>query len=183
MVEVVIRRSLGVHGREVGGENPVARRRAVHHRHHTIDGDAGADVGPVEGADKRLGEGEARSFDHDVIRRLVAFDQHLHRGDEILGHRAADAAIRQLDHVLLGAGLVAAAFQDAAIDAEIAEFIDDQRDALAVRVFQQVADQGRLAGAEKAGDDGGGDFLGHGGSSNENTPGRNPGALAISIRS
>ena len=38
-------------------------------------------------------------------------DQLLHRGDEIVGHGAADASVRELDHVLLAAGLVAAGSQ------------------------------------------------------------------------
>jgi hypothetical protein len=56
---------------------------------------------------------------------------------------------------------IAAALQDVAVDAEIAELVDDQRDALAVGVLEHVADQRGLAGAEKAGDDGGGDLRGH----------------------
>ena len=39
------------------------------------------------------------------------------------------------------------------IDAEIAELVDDERDPLALGVLQHMADEGRLAGAEKAGHD------------------------------
>src|SRR5690606_14410800 len=58
--------------------------------------------------------------------------------------------------------LVAAAGKDVLVDAEFAELVDDERDALALGVGEQVPHQRGLAGAEKAGDDGDGDFLGSG---------------------
>src|SRR5690606_34009751 len=67
---------------------------------------------------------------------------------------AADAAVRQLDDVLLAAILDAAAAEDLAVDSDIAELVDDDRKAASVRLFEQVADQRCLAGAEKAGHDG-----------------------------
>ncbi len=48
--------------------------------------------------------------------------------------------------------------QDLAVDADIAEFVDDQREPPAARIGQHVADQRGLAGAEEAGDDGDGNF-------------------------
>ena len=54
---------------------------------------------------------------------------------------------------------VAAAFQNLAVDADIAEFVDDERDAAATGILQQVADEGGLSGAKEAGDHGGRDFL------------------------
>ncbi len=65
--------------------------------------------------------------------RFVAVEQLLHGRDEIVGDGAADAAIGEFDDVVLGAGLRAAALQHVAVDAEIAEFVDDQRDPRAVR--------------------------------------------------
>ena len=44
---------------------------------------------------------------------------------EIVGNGAAQAAIGQLDDVVLGAGRVAAAEQQLAVDAELAELVDD----------------------------------------------------------
>ena len=46
--------------------------------------------------------------------------------------------------------------QDLAVDADIAELVDDQRQAFALGVLEEMADQRRLAGAEEAGDDGAG---------------------------
>jgi hypothetical protein len=91
-----------------------------------------------------------------VIGAVLARQQLLHRGHEILGNGAADAAIGQFDHVLSTAGLVAAGGEHLPVDAEIAELVDDQRQPLATRMLQRVTDECRLAGPQKAGDDGNG---------------------------
>ena len=48
--------------------------------------------------------------------------------------------------------------QDLAVDADVAELVDDHGEPAPVGILQHVADQRRLAGAEEAGDDGAGDF-------------------------
>ena len=80
----------------------------------------------------------------------------LQRRHEIVGDGAADAAVGQLDDRVLGAALDAAALQDLAVDADIAELVDDHREAAAVGILQHVAHQRGLPGAEEAGDDGAG---------------------------
>ena len=90
--------------------------------------------------------------------RSARFSSAFDGGQEIVGDGAADAAVGEFDDVLVAAGFDAAGFQDLAVDADVAEFVDDQREAAAAGVLQQVADHRRLAGAEEAGDDGGGDF-------------------------
>ncbi len=59
---------------------------------------------------------------------------------------------------VVGAAGDAAAEDQLAVDADVAELVDDQRQAPAAGGVEQVADQRRLAGAEEAGDDGGGDL-------------------------
>ncbi len=87
----------------------------------------------------------------------AAFGQNgVERRHEFVGHRAAQAAIGQFDDVLLRTGGVAAAFEDFAVDADVAEFVDDDGEAAALRIGEDMADQRRFAGAEKAGDDGAG---------------------------
>ncbi len=77
------------------------------------------------------------------------------RRQEIIGDGAADAAIGELDDaLLLVARGVAAGLQDVAIDADVAELIDDQREAAAAGVGEKMTDQRRLPRAEEAGDDG-----------------------------
>ena len=89
--------------------------------------------------------------------------ERLDRRDEIIGHGAADAAIGQFHDVFRRAIGDRAAFEDVAIDAHIAEFIDHHGQPFAAGVLHQVADQSGLAGAEKAGDHGNGEFgeIGH----------------------
>ena len=80
----------------------------------------------------------------------------IERRHEIVRHGAAETAVGELDDVLLRAGRVAAALEDFAVDADVAELVHDHRQPSPLRVRQDVADQRRLSGAEKAGDDGAG---------------------------
>ena len=143
------------------GELAVVHGAAVNHGDYAVDCDFGRDARPVEGADQRLWQGEARGFDHDVIWLRVTGEQLFHRRDEVIGHGAADAAVGKLDDVVGGAGFNAAAFEDITVNAKIAEFVDDQRDAFTLRVLQHVADEGGFTCAQEACDDGCGDFSGH----------------------
>jgi len=74
-----------------------------------------------------------KAFDWPEIRSritvdgVIALQKLCHGRNEIVGNGAADAAIGKLDDVVLGAVFRTAALQHVAIDAEIAEFVDDQR--------------------------------------------------------
>ena len=83
-------------------------------------------------------------------------EDRVERRHELVRHRAAQAAVGELDDVLLRAGGIAAAFEDLAVDADVAELVDDDGEPAALRIRQDMADQRRLAGAEEAGDDGAG---------------------------
>ena len=76
------------------------------------------------------------------------------RRHEVVGHRAADAAVRELDDILLRAALDPAALQDLAVDPDVAELVDEDRQPPPAGVLQQMPDQRRLPGPEKPGDDG-----------------------------
>ena len=157
MVERGVGRALARQRLEVGGDSAVGQRRAVDHRHHAVDGDAALDRRPMERLHQRLGQREARGLDDDVLDLRLAREDLVERRHEFVGHGAAQAAIGELDDVLLGAGGIAAAFEDLAVDADIAELVDDHREPAPVGVGEHVADQRGLARAEKAGDDGAGD--------------------------
>ena len=88
-----------------------------------------------------------------MLGRFGAVEQRRHRGQELVGDRAAEAAVRELDDVVVGAVRDAAAPESGAVDAERAELVDDHRDPPAAAVREHVADEARLAGAEKAADD------------------------------
>ena len=139
------------------GEAAFGDGRRIDHGDDAVDGETRADGGPVEGLDQGLRQSKPRGLDENVLGRQVAVDQRLHGRDEIVGHGAAQAAIGELDDILLGAALDAAAPQDFAIDSDAAELIDDDGEALAARGLEQMAHERGFASAEEAGDDGRGD--------------------------
>ena len=71
MIEAVIGGTLCIDCRLVMGEAALGRGRAIDHGDDAVHRDPGADLGPVEGADQGLGQGQARSLDDDVVRRGV----------------------------------------------------------------------------------------------------------------
>ena len=99
-----------------------------------------------------------------MIRLRLAGEQAHDRGREIVGDRAADAAVGKLDDRVFRASRVRATLDEIAINPDVAEFVDDERKAPPAGVGQKMADQRGLAGAEKAGDDGDGRLGEHPGS-------------------
>ena len=61
-----------------------------------------------------------------MIWLRLAREQRRDRGREIVGHRAADAAIGKLDDRAFRAGRVGAALDEIAVDSDVAEFVDDE---------------------------------------------------------
>ena len=66
---------------------------------------------------------------------------------EVICHGAADTAIGQFDDVFGAAAVCTTFLQHVAIHADIAEFIDDQGQTLAIGLHDDIADQRCLAGA------------------------------------
>ncbi len=111
--------------RAIGGEGLQDRRR----------------IGQPRGLDQDAGERRHRAalaIEHELTQRLLQIGA----GD------AAQAAVAD-EHGLLG-GVA----HQRVVDADGAEFVDDDGGAGAFGRLQKAADQRRLAGAEKAGDDG-----------------------------
>ena len=158
MIEPFIRLALRIELVMIMGETAGGNCGAVDHGDHAVNGHLRLDARPVEGRHQRLRQGQAGRLDDDVIGTVLARQQLLHGRNEVVGHRAADAAIVEFDDVVLAAYLVAAALEHVAIHPEIAEFVDDQRNPLALGIGQHVPDQRGLAGAKKAGDHGGGNL-------------------------
>ncbi len=156
MVERLVRGALRSERIQVGGDLAVGQRRAIDHGDDAVDRHAALHRRPLERLDQRLGQRQAGGLDQDVVDLRRARQDLVERRHEIVGDGAADAAIGQFDDVFLRAGVDAAALQDLAVDADIAELVDDDGEPLALGVLEQVADQRRLAGAEEAGDDGAG---------------------------
>ena len=143
----------------VGGHFAGRQRRAVDNRHHAVHRYPVLHARPLEGLHQRLRQSQAGGLDEDMVDARLAGEDLVQRRHEIVGDGAADAAIRQFDNIVVGAVFDAAIAQDLAVDADIAEFVDDDRQALVARSFEQVADQRRLARAEKAGHHGAGNTI------------------------
>ena len=75
---------------------------------------------------------------------------------QIAAHGAVDAAVVYLEHFFVGVD------DDLVVDAEFAEFVDDDGVFLAVRLGQNAVEKRGLAGAEIAGEHGDGDSIGAG---------------------
>src|SRR4029077_18686269 len=101
---------------------------------------------------------EPGSLDHDVLRRSRMIEETPEGGNEIVRHRATDATVGQLHDAVFRAALDAAALQNLAVDADVAEFIDDHRKAAPAGILEYMADERRLAGTEEARDDRAGNF-------------------------
>ena len=106
-----------------------------------------------EGLRHRRRIGEPGGLDDDGVELALALHQAFDDADEVAAHGAADAAIVHLEHFLVGAD------DEVVVDADLAEFVDDDGVFLAVVLRQDAVQQRGLAGAEIAGQHGDGDFL------------------------
>ncbi|MNE44572.1 hypothetical protein D3C80_1388040 [compost metagenome] len=101
---------------------------------------------------------EAGRLDQQAVRARLA--QQAAEAD--LEGRAVDAAQAAAGHLAEG-DAVGVGGQQRGVEADLAELVDQDRPALARRLLrQQLADQRGLAGAQRAGDQVGGDVLEHG---------------------
>ena len=143
----------------------------------TVDGIDGGDdaVEPVladqpglghQGVQDRRRIGQAGGFDHHAVELApalpgIAPGRIAQRAGEVAADGAAQAAALQCHHL----GLVGGAEQ-AVIEPDLAELVDDHQGAVHVGLADQTIEQGGLAAAEKAGQQGDGDrgrlSLGHG---------------------
>ena len=154
MIQVGVAVALTLDRLGIVGEKTVGHRRAIDQGHHAVHRDSGAHLRPVEGADQRLGHGQARCLNDDVIGRGRPVEQRLNGRQKIIRDGAADASIGQFHHILFRAAFDGAALDDVGINAQVAKFVDDQRQPLAAGVLQQVANGAGFASPQKSGDDG-----------------------------
>ena len=99
-----------------------------------------------------LGDGhrltDTGCFDDDVVI-LVGAGQVRQLLGKVLGEGAADAAVGQGDEVpVLHGDAAAALFDEAGVDVDLADIIDDDGDAVSVRLSQDFIEKCGLAGAE-----------------------------------
>ena len=127
-------------------------------RDHRVEFGLGADrLVHEEGLRHRRGVGEPRGLDDDGVELALAPHQPVDDAHQVAAHGAADAAVVHLEHFFVGVD------HQLVVDADLAEFVDDDGVFLAVRLGQNAVEQRGLAGAEIAGEHGDGDFGGGGG--------------------
>ena len=95
--------------------------------------------------------GKAGGLDYDAPKRRAGVaapvEKAQQRIHQIAAYRTAQATVGQFDYALIG-GL-----DEEVVDTDIAEFIDDDCRVGQLRVAEETIEQGRLAAAEKSGDD------------------------------
>ena len=106
-----------------------------------------------EGLRDRTGVGHARGLDDDVVEAVAALEQLAEDAQQVAAHRAADAAVVGLEDLLLGAD------DELVVDADLAELVLDDGDALAVLLREDAVEEGRLARPEEARQHGDGDTV------------------------
>ena len=86
--------------------------------------------------------GEPRGLDNDFVELALAAHQAVENAHQVAAHGAADAAVVHLEHLLVGAD------DEVVVDADLAEFVDDDGVFLAVRLGEDAVEQGGLAGPQ-----------------------------------
>ena len=152
MVKAGVGQALRLEGRRIGHHAAGGQCLTINHRHHPMEADPRADLGPVQGGNQGLGQGQTTGLDHDSIEVVGPLQKPLHGGEEVFLHGAAEAAIGQLNqptvYVVVGAEPTAA--QQGPIDADLTEFVNQHSQPLTA-VQQQMPQQGCFAGTQKTG--------------------------------
>src|SRR5918992_5586162 len=89
--------------------------------------------------------GEAGGFDHERVELIAMLQELKQAAQQIAAHSAADASVAQFDDFLIGGD------QQMVIDANFAEFIDDDGNPATMISGKDSIEQSGLSGAEKAG--------------------------------
>src|SRR6266446_6948321 len=120
--------------------------RRIHQGDHPIDAALGRQI-PI-GQERLHGwsrRGEARGLDENAVKRhrlhrfTAAGEQVMDRRDQVPPYGATEAAVAELDYVLLDSN------DQTAIDTHLAKLIHNHRNALIMLRAQDAIDQGRLA--------------------------------------
>ena len=150
VVEAGICQALGLQGSRIGHHSPRGQGLAIHHGDHPIHPRATADLRPLEGCQKRFRQGQPAGFHQNSIERVGPLQQGLHGGQEVVLHRATEAAIGQFHQptlqLLLGAEPTTA--QQVAVNPDLPKFVDQHGQAQP-GFQQEMAQQGGFARTEK----------------------------------
>ena len=105
-----------------------------------------------EGLGDRAGIGEPGGFHQHIVELVAALVEIVEHPNQVSAHRAADAAVRHLEDLLVSVD------DEGLIDANFPKLVLDHGNAPSVLLGQDPVEQGRLARAEEAGEDGDGYF-------------------------
>ena len=101
-----------------------------------------------EGLSDRTGIGEPCGLHQHIVELVAALHEVAEHANQVSAHRAADAAVRHLEDLFVSVD------DERLIDADLSVLVLDHGNALAVLLTQDPVEQGRLARAEEAGEDG-----------------------------
>ena len=101
-----------------------------------------------EGLSDRAGIGEPCGLHQHIVELVAALHEIAEHANQVSAHRAADAAVRHLEDLFVSVD------DERLIDADLPVLVLDHGNALAVLLTQDPVEQGRLARAEEAGQDG-----------------------------
>lgn len=132
-----------------GGHDPftcthVKMVLGVHHDQHGIEPHEISEPGSIEAPGDGGGIRDTTGFDHDVLGRLRARHQALHGHHELIAKAAADAPIGEVD------GIAVEPYDQLGVNVDLAEVVDDDADASAVRAVQKMIEDGGLARSKEA---------------------------------
>ena len=124
----------------------VRARQPIDHADDAVEHVMALEIGiGHEGGENGRGIGEAGRLDHDP-RQGPALSQPDQGLDEFAAHRAAQTPVGQFDQPVTGLG-----FDEHLIDADLAEFVDDDRRVGEARLGEKAIEDGRLSRPQKAG--------------------------------
>ncbi len=155
---VVLAKGFAVAGQALGLVEVTQEVHPVDHRDHGVQA---SQIGQTlalfiaegEGLGHRQRFGNTGGLDQQVVEAALASEL-ADFFEQVFAQGAADAAIAHLHQLLFGAIEADAALHLVAVDVDLAHVVDDHSHAAAVAVLQDVVEQGALAGAEEAGQDG-----------------------------
>ena len=107
-----------------------------------------AQVAGHEGQRHRQGVSQSGGFHHDQINRLRTVQHPVHSLQQFPVDRAADAAVAELHHLITGG------HHELVVNAHLTELVDQHGAAQALLVAEDVIEQGGLARAQEAGENG-----------------------------
>ena len=131
VIKVGISLALGLQGCRITHHAASGQGFAIHHGHHPAHSGTGANLGPAKGLHQRHRQSKSAGFHHDAVKLISPLKQGLHGGQKFILHGAAEAAVGQFHDAALKLllGTEPAAANQVAIDADLAEFVDQHRQA------------------------------------------------------